>query len=152
MDINIQNDSFTLRLDNMNLKDKLVDIVWVYIPTHTTEFEHMSPLDETLEEDKSHIGIYKILDTIGTGQHSVVKRCHKMCNEVDDTEVAVKSIKKRELLGINDIKKLNNEIKALKTLCSDSFHPNIVRYHNCYHGIRNFYIVTEYVKQDLVIA
>ena len=61
--------------------------------------------------------------------------------------VALKTLEKSELVSLEDLFKVEREVKALSLL---SPHQNIVRYYNTLHGKQRIYILMECYPTDLV--
>ena len=139
-----------LKLDFNKLSEKYVvtkacvlDSVWRYIPEHCKDFKLIPNLDTSLVESPEEVGKWEILDSLGTGQFSVVKRCRRW-NE--NEEYAIKMICKDKYRTVDSILRAENEVKALTAIGN---HPNILSAHEVLHGKVGFYIVTEIMSMDL---
>lgn len=132
-----------LQEKNVKMTKCAMDTAWRYCPRHSNDFQSMPLEDMFLNETETSIGQYSVVDIMGEGQFSVVKRCRKS----DKTLVAVKQIKKGQIKNIEEVVRVEHEIRALKML---SPHPNIVSYIESVHGLQNLYIVTELLPMDLV--
>ena len=58
-------------------KQCAIETIWKYCPKHSDEFKSMPYEDKYLVESKTSIGEYSIVNSIGEGQFSTVKRCTK---------------------------------------------------------------------------
>ena len=105
-------------------------------------------------ETDSEIGDYIIHSKLGCGHSSAVYCCFRNRGNESDLNsirnggsVALKSLEKKKVLSLEDLFKVEREVKALSIL---SPHKNIVRYYNSLHGKNRFYIMMECYPTDLV--
>lgn len=146
--LKIQAEAFQLRLENMNLRVNLMETVWEYLPCHSQELSNIPPVNLNLDETKSNVSDYIFVDVCGEGQHSTVRKCTQ---STSNKYFAIKAIKKKDLLFVANVAKVDTEIKALKMLSKPgNIHENLIQFHECLHGKNDFYIITEFVSQDLV--
>ena len=83
--------------------------------------------DPKSEFGQSFLQDFEILDVLGKGAFSVVKKCRGKHSYVEGKEFAVKIIKSSQLTSKNRLK-LDKEERICKTLK----HPNIVSLHFSY--------------------
>jgi len=144
-------------------KECAMDAVWKYCPRHSDEFHSMPFCDKYLVESEAQIGDYEVLDVLGEGQFSIVKRCRKaypgighegtggvisnLLRTDSAKQYAVKQIAKDKIRNITEVLRVENELHALKLCCP---HPNVTQYYDAMHGLNHIYIVTEMLPLDLV--
>ncbi len=102
---------------------------------------------------------YDVLDVLGEGQFSVVKRCRNppantsngaipdLLRQEASRQYAIKQIAKDRIRSIDEVLRVEHELHALK-LCSP--HPNVIKFYEAMHGRDSIYIVTEILPLDLV--
>ncbi|KAI6649097.1 calcium/calmodulin-dependent protein kinase type II delta chain isoform X16 [Oopsacas minuta] len=83
---------------------------------------------------------FEVLEGLGKGAFSIVKKCRGKQGEVTGKEFAVKIIKTKELTA-KILAKLEKESRICKTLK----HPNIVSLHYSYQEDNTFYMVLDLV-------
>ena len=139
-------------------KQCAMDTAWRYCPRHSREFNCLPFQDKFLIENENRIGDYTVLDKLGEGQFSIVKRCRKhvrretvisvvVGSEINAPKpVAVKQISKDKIRCIEEVLRIERELAALKLL---NRHPNIVEFIEAMHGKDCVYIVTELLPLDL---
>ena len=71
-DFRVLSDKYTIT------KECCMDTAWRYCPRHSEEFQSMPLQDKYLVETEGRIGEYNVLEKLGEGQFSVVKRCKKI--------------------------------------------------------------------------
>jgi serine/threonine protein kinase len=156
------------------LCDSAVDMGWNYCPEKSSDFSHIPCVNPEMLETDSAVGHYALQRLLGQGQFSMVYSAFKN-NEssVANTQrfpteaealplgaaVAIKSIEKRSVPGIQDIIRLENEVHALMRLrdinpdLQSDANPvgrsNVVRFYEVLHGPRYLHIVTECMPLDM---
>jgi serine/threonine protein kinase len=91
-------------------------------------------------ETDTHIGKYELGRQIGSGQHSIVRKCYDL---VSSRSYAIKILNDEE--GMNQ---LQVELNAFHQLHPS--HPNILTIHDYFIGMKGVYLVMEHSQFDLV--
>ena len=110
-----------------------------------------------IEHDRD-IGDYVRHSVLGRGHSSTVYCCFRTKHQQqrgglkqtmirDGNSVAFKTIDKMKISCLEDVLKVEREIKALSLL---SPHQNVVRYYHTLHGKLKIYILMECFPSDLV--
>ena len=126
----------------------VMDSIWRYVPQYCNAIQKIPKLDTSLEETNKNVGRWEILDALGAGQFSVVKKCRHIGTKDEDGKdmYAIKMICKDKYRTVDSIFRVENEIKALTTLGD---HPNVLTARSIFHGRIGLYIVTELMAMDL---
>jgi hypothetical protein len=125
-------------------KNTLVDILWGHCGQHHPELIHIPKLEDenNFDETDERVGEYTVGDLLGEGQFATVKLCWK---EGNDTEWALKIIKKERITTFAALKRVSNEIDILRQIKS----PYVVGVVNAMQTKQKLYIVTEKGGSDL---
>ena len=178
-----KHDSLRQKFDK--LCDSAIETGWNYCPEKSSDFMHIPRLDESLVEKDGCVGNYILQKRIGAGQFSVVYSGFKskdaskdgskdastddvnrddhplLSTDADDlpigAAVAIKSIDKRAVPAIQDIIRLETEIRALIRLrdvgsCEGEIpvgRANVVRFYEVLHGPRCLHLITECMPLDM---
>ena len=87
----------------------VMDSLWRYVPQHCNTIKKIPKLDIDLEETSYNVGRWKILDTLGAGQFSVVKKCRNMGSSAGSTT------------DDNDGTDSDTDTYAIKMICKDKY-------------------------------
>ena len=125
-------------------KVAFLDVLWTHCAIHHPDLRQIPDMEsEDFIESEDRIGKYEILDLLGEGQFATVKSC--TMSGFNDYEFALKIICKDQISTFVSIRRVSNEIGALKKLQS----PYIVRITDVFHTNQFLYIVTEKGGSDL---
>jgi serine/threonine protein kinase len=91
-------------------------------------------------ETESHIGKYELGRQIGSGQHSIVRKCY---DSGSSRSYAVKVFKDEEGMDHFEV-----ELNAFHQLHPP--HPNILTIQDYFIGVKGVYLVMEHSQFDLV--
>ena len=158
-------ESNKLLQENIVLKKECFHILWEHcVPYHPDTTEIPLQLHDIVEK-KNTIGDYTIQKRLGSGTFANIHSCvvkhgsiakHRyivkqgtlgsLCHPASlDTQLAIKIIDKSKYIKFNHVKRLSNEIKALKLLKS----TYITNIYDILHTKNNVYIVMDHGKDDL---
>ena len=97
------------------------------------------PEDSPNNKSKDLLSEYNIIKIIGKGNFSIVKLGeHKLTKE----KVAIKIMKKSQIINQDDLIRIDREIQMLKSLN----HENVIKIYNIFEDIKRFYIIMEYCE------
>jgi serine/threonine protein kinase len=137
-----------LRKKYDGVKNHLREVLWDYIPNHRLPgvegrgpewLEGIPPIDHSLDEGPCSIGKYQFGETLGEGQFAAVR------SVIGHANLAVKVIHKGSVVNLTALRRVDNEIAALRELD----HPGVMRLHRVMHGQENVYLVTDRAHRDL---
>ena len=97
------------------------------------------PVDRPNNKNKNLLSEYNIIKIIGRGNFSIVKLGeHKLTKE----KVAIKIMKKSQIINQDDLIRIDREIQMLKSLN----HENVIKIYNIFEDLKRFYIIMEYCE------
>ena len=133
-----------LRSKYDDLKDSLVELLWVHCAKHHPELKNVFPYVESEDflETETRIGIYSIGSVLGEGQFGQVFTCKR---DGKDTELAVKILVKDSIVSFTALKRLANEIDILRHLDSE----NIISVEDVILTQTKLYMITQKGGPDL---
>jgi len=95
------------------------------------------PVDSPNNKSKDLLSEYNIIKVIGRGNFSIVKLAeHKLTKE----KVAIKIMKKSQIINQDDLIRIDREIQMLKSLN----HENVIKIYNIFEDSKRFYIIMEH--------
>ena len=97
------------------------------------------PVDSPNNKSKDLLSEYNIIKVIGRGNFSIVKLAeHKLTKE----KVAIKIMKKSQIINQDDLIRIDREIQMLKSLN----HENVIKIYNIFEDSKRFYIIMEHCE------
>ena len=144
----------------VEVKKAVMDSTWSIVDFAPELFVEIKPMNKCLVETERRVGEYILQDLLGMGQFSVVKGITKGITKPTNSGVprrkrrddygvppmAVKIVKKDDIITIQNVIAIENEIRILKAV---SPHRNVVKFVEVLHGPTHIYIIMERMERDL---
>lgn len=137
-----------LATDAAKAEHELHNVLWNYIPQNSREFSHIPEVNRNMVENEAMIDNYLLGKTIGRGKHAIVRKCSHTRNGV--TNLAIKVIVKESIKSLSGMKRVENELRALKHVSMQATAKNVTYFVDSLHSERYLYIVMERLQFDLV--
>ena len=143
----------------VEVKKAVMDSTWSIVDFAPELFVEIKPMNKCLVETERRVGEYILQDLLGMGQFSVVKGITKGITKPTNSGVprrkrrddygvppmAVKIVKKDDIITIQNVIAIENEIRILKAV---SPHRNVVKFVEVLHGPTHIYIIMERMERD----
>lgn len=140
--------------------------IWGFTTQNSHKFANIPRIDAKVFESESAVGDFNLVDIVGTGRFATVFSCqprsahasrlipndasdlarHQHQQQQQQQTLAVKVICKERMVAIDEILKVEGELKALTYLRG---HKNIVEFKQCIHSADKLYVFTELMPSDL---
>ena len=126
------------------IRRKIEHLVYKQIPAVCNKNLHLGPIENGVHDHPGvRISCYEFDEILGQGEFGIVYRGHINDQSPCPTEVAVKVVKKCDLLqfsSMNILKRLNIEIGLLR---HHGHHPNIIKLRDVFHKTDRVYMIME---------
>jgi hypothetical protein len=127
-------------------KASVINILWNQCAKYHPDLKQIPQLEDEkmFIENEFQVGDFIVGDLLGEGQFATVRNCQRK-DDYDQTEYAIKIIKKERITSFTSLMRVSNEIDNLKLLRS----PFIVCVIQVIHTSNILYIITEKGGKDL---
>ena len=138
---------------NPRQKERTRSLLWDWIPKNCTGFEALPEVSE-VPEDENYVAKYLLKEVVGQGQFAEVRKCTITStdesysgkkNDTEEKDMAIKIIDKFKITDVVAMRRIMNEIAALRELQSN----HIFGLLDLIHTKDYLYLVTDIGGKDL---